>query len=119
MVAELFLAVFAGEAFVRFLGKSLGVEKCRRLPKDEKQKRYAEKAIGEKARDEHHRGEHHGVIPVIDAAAATALVFHKPGLKRAEKQNSDHVAHRVEKADEKQDSLVDEAEEKEKADQSV
>ena len=41
------------------------------------------------------RSKHHGVVPVVDAAGATALVFQKPALERAEKQDADHVADRV------------------------
>ena len=119
MVAELFLAVLAGKAFVRFLREALGMQKCADLPNRQKEQSGTEKSVGKGAGDEHKRGEHHGVIPVIDAAAAAALVFHDPGLERAEKENADHVADRVEKADEKQDALIDPAEEINEADQSV
>ena len=45
------------------------------------------------------RRKHHSEIPVIDTAGSAASVFHKPGLKGAEKQNTNHVAHPIRQAD--------------------
>ena len=52
------------------------------------------------------RGKHHGVVPVVDPAGAAAFILQEPGLKRAEKQNTYHIAHRVKKADKQKDTLI-------------
>ena len=84
VVAELFLTVFAGKALVRFLREALRMQKRGKLPNKKKQKRRSEQTVGIDAGDENQGREHHGVIPVIDAARATAFVFHKPGLEGTE-----------------------------------
>ena len=43
VMAELFLAMGAGEAFIRSLVKALGMQPCGKLPNEQKEKRNAEK----------------------------------------------------------------------------
>ena len=119
MVAELFLAMGAGEALVGLLVKALGMQMRRQLPEEEKQKRNAEKPPREIMRNEDQGREHHRIIPVVNAAAATALILHKPGLERTEEEDTDHIADRIEEADEEENSIVDHREEIQCADRAV
>ena len=119
MVAELFLAMRAGEALVGLLVEALGMQMRRDFPEEEKQKRNAKKSPREIMRNEDERREHHGIIPIIDTAAAAALILHKPGLEGAEEEDADHIANRIEEADEEEDSIVDHREEIQRADRAV
>ena len=119
MVAELFLAMRAGETLVGLLIKALGMQMRRDLPEDEKQKRNAEKPPREIMRNEDKRREHHRIIPIIDTAAAAALILHKPGLEGAEEKDADHIANCIEEADEEEDSIVNHQEEIQCADRAV
>ena len=119
VMAELFLAMGTGEAFIRSLVKALGMQPCGKLPNEQKEKRNAEKPPRVIMRNKDQRREHHGVIPIIDAAAATAFILHKPGLEGAEEENADHIADRIEEADQKENSLVDPMEEIRRADRAV
>ena len=76
------------------------------LPHDKQGKSHKKQAPCVVIGNENEWCEHHCKIPVIDSASGAALVFHKPGLKRAEKQNTYHIAHRVKKADEQKDTLI-------------
>ena len=87
-MAELFLAVCTGKAGIRVLGKSFGVKQDRKLPTDKKQERDTEKRPRVDVFYKNEWCEHHRVIPVVDPTASAAFVFHKPSLKRAEKQDT-------------------------------
>ena len=119
VMAELFLAMGAGEAFIRSLVKALGMQPCRKLPNEQEEKRNAEKPPRVIMRDEDQGGEHHGIVPVIDAAAATAFILHEPGLEGAEEENADHIADRIEEADQKENSLVNPIEKIRRPDRAV
>ena len=69
--------------------------------------------------DENERCEHHCEIPIIDPAIGAASVFHKPSLKRAEKQYADHIANAVGEGDEDQDARIYDTREIENSDYSV
>ena len=119
MMAKLFLAMRAGEALVGLLIEALGMQMRRQLPEEKKQERNAEKPPREIMRNEDERREHHRIIPVIDTAAATALILHKPGLEGAEEEDADHIANRIKEADEEEDSIIDHREKIQCADRAV
>ena len=119
MVAELFLAVFAGDTGVRAIREALRVHPKRDLPAKQEQKRHSEQAPRVEIRDEHQRREHHREVPIIYAADCTASVFHKPGLKGAEKQDADHVADSVREADEDEDAAVDDTDVMQESDRAI
>lgn len=106
VMAKLFLAVCTGKARVCVLGKSFGMDKDRKLPANKKQERNSEKRPRVNVFDKNEGSKHHCVIPIVDTAASAALVFHKPSLKRAEKEDTDHIADRIEKADEEKYSAI-------------
>ena len=107
VVAELFRTMRAGEASIGRLGKALGMQTEGDLPHEQKQQGKPQKTPCVNARQKDERGEHHGVIPIVDAAGAAAFVLHKPSLKRAEEEDTDHVADRIKETDQKQDAAVD------------
>ena len=107
MVAELFLAMRAGEALVGLLIEALGMQMRRDLPEDEKQKRNAEKPPREIMRNEDKRREHHRVIPVVNTARRTAFILHENRLERAIEQYANHIANAVCQADKHENSVVD------------
>ena len=109
----------AGEAGVGLFEKALGMQAEGELPNEQQQEGKSQKTPCIQARQKDERGEHHGIIPVVDAAASAAFVLHKPGLEGAEEENADHVADRVEKADEEQNTAVDQMRVIEHADQGV
>ena len=76
------------------------------LPYNQKNDRHAKKAPSVKPRDEEQRREHHGEIPVVDAAGHAAAVLEEPGLERAEEQDADHIAHRIQRAEQKHEVAV-------------
>ena len=91
VVAKLLLAIRAGKASVRFFGEALGMAKGEYFPYGKKQQRHAEQAPRIRTRDPYERRKHHRKIPIVDAAASAAFIFHEPSLKRAEKQNTDSM----------------------------
>jgi hypothetical protein len=63
------------------------------LPSEKQGERAGKQAIGVPARNENERGEHHRKIPVVYTARTATAVFHKPRLKRTEKQYAYNVAY--------------------------
>ena len=55
------------------------------------------------------RREYHSVVPVVNATSGTTFVFEKPRLERAEKQDADHVAHRIGGAQQNHDAVIEDA----------
>ena len=80
---------------------------CGDLPADEQKQGTEEDAQREKIPDKNQRCKHHRIIPIVNSAACTAFVLHKPGLKGAEEQNADHVANRERKTDQEQNPRID------------
>ena len=118
-MAKLFLAVSTADGAVGLFGKSFRMASHEYLPRDEKSHRDKEQTPCIEIRDEQKRCEHHCEIPIVDAAGCAAFVLHIPRLEWAEKQNANHIAHRIEKADDEQNALVDDASEIKTADDGV
>lgn len=106
VVAELFGAIRAGKRVVALLAKAFGVSAVKIFPLEKKNERESEKRPRINVGYVDERCEHHSVIPVINTAGGTAFVLHKPRLKRAEKQNADYVAHRVQKRNQEQNTPI-------------
>ena len=113
MGAKLFFAVRALKAGVGFFRKTFGVKSKGNLPPDKQRQRAEKQHKREEKRkricrvyQEYKRREHHRVIPIVNAAARTAFIFHKQALERAVEKYANHIAHRVEKANQKQNALV-------------
>lgn len=102
MQAELLTAVLARKAGIGVRGKAFGMEAKGDLPAQKQQDGHTQKRPRIKAWDKHERSKHHGKIPIIDTAIRAASVFHKPRLKRTEKQYADHIANTVSEADQNQ-----------------
>ena len=92
MTAKLFLAARAIKAFIGFGREALGVQSVGDLPPQQQRHGASEQAVGIPVWDKNKRREHHRKIPVIDTAGGAAAIFHKPGLERAEEQNTDDIA---------------------------
>lgn len=106
MRTEFLMTIFARKASIGVCGKAFGMATKGDLPTQKQQEGHTQKRPCIKIGDKHIRGKHHGIIPIIDTAIGTASVFHKPCLKRTEKQYSDHIANTVSKADQNQDPRV-------------
>ena len=119
VVAKLFTAVGTGKTGVGGFRKTLRVQMGGHFPADEQEQGQAKQRACKKVADESQGREHHGIIPVVDTATGAAFIFHEPGLKRAEKQDADHVAYRKSQADQQQDPLVQNAGKIQRADDSV
>ena len=119
VVAKLLFAIRTGKTSVRFFGESLGMAKGEYFPYGKKQQRDTEQTPSIQTRDPHERRKHHRKIPIIDATASAAFIFHKPSLKRTEKQNADHIADGIGKTDQQQNSLVDHARAVQKSDHQI
>lgn len=72
------------------------MHEIRDLPADKEKKTQGNKALGIGVVDDDERRKHHCIVPIIDAAGVAALIFHHPRLKRAEKEDTDHVTDGVE-----------------------
>ncbi len=107
MLAKFFVTVLTRNAGVRRLGKAFGVAAVVPLPAEQNHQRERDEAIRIWMGDENEGCEHHCEIPVVDPAIGAASVFHKPSLKRTEKQDADHIAHAVCKSNEYEYSRVD------------
>ena len=103
---ELLCAVLTAKVVVGALAEPLRVPEEGQLPPEQQGHGQSEKAPGVGLLDEEQRREHHGVVPVVDAAGAAALVLHEPGLDRAEEQDTDHVAHGVGAAEQDHDAVT-------------
>ena len=110
MAAQLFRAVFTLQVIVRVFRKTFREAEEGDFPPEEQDDGGGKKTPRIELSDKEERREHHGVIPVIDSASAAALVFQKPGLERAEKQNADHIADGIGACDEHHDAFVKYAE---------
>ena len=119
VAAEFFLAVRAVQATVGGRGKALGVQPIGDLPSQKKRQSASEQAVCIPACHKRKRCEHHGKIPVVDTAAATAFILHKPCLERTEEQDADHIAHTVGQCNHQQNVLVDDMSEVEGIDSTV
>ena len=69
--------------------------------------------------EENQRGKHHDEIPVINTAAAAALVHHHPALEGTEEENTNHVAHRIGEGNKNQHTPVNDAAEIQSKNQSI
>ena len=107
VVAQLFSAARAGEAAVGLLIEALGVAKSGDFPVEQEKKRHTEDGVCIDVRDKYKGCEHHGVIPVVDAAASTAFVLHKPGLEGTEEENADHITNGEGQADHHKNTRID------------
>ena len=94
MLAKLLVAMAAGGVGVGRCGESLGMAVVGPFPTDQNRQRKRDEAIRVGVWDENKGREHHREIPIVDAAVGAASILHKPGLERAEKQDTDDVAHR-------------------------
>ena len=109
VVAQLLLAVGAGEGAVRVLVEAFGVHEIVQLPADEQKQAQGDKALGVGIIHHEQRREHHYIVPVVYPAGIAALVLHQPCLERAEEQDADHVAHRVEDRQQHHDAPIEDA----------
>ena len=78
----------------------------RDFPTDEQRNRKREEAPCVRFHHEKERREHHGIIPVVNPAGAAAFVFEKPRLKRAEKQDANHITDSIRAAYQQHDSVI-------------
>lgn len=108
-MTKLLFAVFARKTGVDSFRKSFGKQKYCYLPAYKKTERKDEKTEGENVVNENKRCKHHGVVPVVNPAGGATLVFHNPCLKRAEEENTYHVANRVAKGNQYKYAFVDDA----------
>ena len=119
MLAELLLTICAGETAVCFLSKALRMSFQRDLPANEQQQRKTEQTPCIESGNKQERREHHCVIPVIDPAGRAAAIAHHPCLKRAEKQNTDHIADCIRHTDQQKNPLIDPSRQIRRADCTV
>lgn len=117
--AESFFTVGAFQAVVGFLVKPFRMTVVNDLPFDQQCQTQKAQAPGEETGDKEKRGKHHGIVPVVDPAGTAALVVQKPGFKRTEKQNADHVTHGVDQTGQKQNTPVNDMDKVESADNAV
>ena len=108
MFAKLFGAVGAIETLVCICGKALGADLVGYFPTNEQYHGDNKEGCGEPMPENKHKGrEHHREIPVVYTAVRAAAVAQKPSVEGAEKENADHVAYAVGKADEYKYSAVE------------
>ena len=89
--------------------KALGMHEIVQLPADEQKQAQGDKALGIWVIHHEQRREHHYIVPVVYPAGIAALVLHQPCLERAEEQDADHVAHRVEDRQQHHDAPIEDA----------
>jgi len=99
VLAELFVAILAGDAGVGALGETLGVSLIIPLPTEQEHKGERNEAVSIRVRNKDEGREHHRKIPIIYTAVGAASVFHKPSLEWAEKEDAYHIANTVSKSD--------------------
>ena len=119
MGTELFGAVFAMEIGVGVFGKPFRMAEEGDFPADEQGHGEGQKAPGVAAPHEEEGREHHGIIPVIDAAGAAALVLEEPGLEGTEELDADDIADGIGAAEEDHDAVVEEADHMQGAKEAV
>ena len=107
MMAEVLTAVCAAETGVSIFKIALGSEIGAQLPAQKEQQRKSHKYIGQRMTEENKRSEHHDEIPVVNTAAAAALVKHHPALEGAEEKNTDHIADRIGQRNKNENTPVD------------
>ena len=98
MVTQLFLTHSTGKGLVGTFCKALGVLMHGVFPLDKEQKRKTKEGPRVSIFNKHKGCKHHCIVPVVYAAAAAALVLHKPGLEWAEEQNADNITNGISKA---------------------
>ena len=106
MMAQLFLAVFAHQALIGSVIEPFRIAMIQNFPNGQQNKRHSQKTPGIHMFYINEWGEHHRIVPVIYAASTAALVFQKPRLERAEKQDADHIAYGICQCDQQQNALI-------------
>ena len=119
VLTELLGTIFTAQVFILLFGKSLGMEMHLNFPVYEQNAGERKQTVCVETWDEDKGCKHHRVIPVVNTAGRTAFVLEKPCLERTEKEDTDHIADRIEEADQKENSLVDPMEEIRRADRAV
>ena len=107
VTAQFFAAIATGKGGICLLVKPFGMDAAEDLPYQQEKHCHCEKTPGIKIIYKDKRRKHHGIVPVVYAAASAALVFHHPFLERTEEQDTYHIAHRVGKAYEYEDTFID------------
>ena len=92
MDTQFFGTVLASQIIVGIFGKTFRMLVKGEFPAKQKCYRKYQQTPGIVFSDKKKRCEHHRIIPVIYPACDAASVFHKPGLKRTEEKNADHIA---------------------------
>ena len=119
VVTQFLGAVAASEVSVGVFREAFGVEEEGDLPSGQQHYREGQQAPGIGLADEEERREHHGVVPVVDAAGGAALVLQEPGLEGAEEEDADDVAHRIGRAEQQHDAVVEDTHHVEAAEDQV
>ena len=95
MGAELLATVLAAKIAVRVLREAFRMTEKSNLPACQKRNGKRQETPCVAFLDKEQRREHHGIVPIVDAAGGTALVFQEPGLERTKEQDTDDVTDSV------------------------
>ena len=109
MDAKFLGTILAAEIAVGILRETFGVPEKRDLPSSQQRHRECQQAPCVGLLHKEQRSEHHGVVPVIDATGAATLVFQKPSLEGTEKEDANHVAHRIGQTKQNHNAVVENA----------
>ena len=106
VVTQFFRTIAAVKVGICLFGKALRVKVESQFPPDKQSQRQDNKTprIGFPYKIQGR--EHHRIIPVVYSAGAAALILKYPRLKRTEKQDTNHIAYGIERADQNHYSVI-------------
>ena len=107
MGTELFRTILAMQVAVGGLRKALRISEERDLPPCHEGDGDHQKAPGIGLLHEKQGREHHGVVPIINAAGAAALILQEPGLEGTKEQNADHVTDGIKGTQQDHDAVIE------------
>ena len=91
VMTQFFFTVCTGKAAVCCFRKALRIKLVCNFPSDKQNDCTSQYTQVKRVLCKHQRCKHHCIVPVVYTAGCAAFVFHKPCLKRAEKQNANHI----------------------------